>query len=1049
MEQESSIEERFIELDTTPSTNSLNLLLKEVCTRLGLNPKSPQASLLDPNNNNTTKKAAASYLLRILSKHSSLLWDDSNLRLKVITLFNEVYSQQIYKIIKLDGKQHSHEIFAALQSIHLDIINEFERIKISIVSLETAINTRRSYIKLLSSPLTNIFTENQIYDQSLVSKERIAEIFNNLEQYSQADRLHALAAFAKLKAAYDTYIEDIKKHGQNIYVEIFIEKILTAAFLTAQSDFDKSDLQSPVELNISTLERKYPLHLLNETFPVKIQLINSGPGVAFDTRINILETDHGLETETDEINLGTIDAGRHEFMIITRATSPHNSPPSILGLLSWTDYKGTRTEKDLELTVIPQNGTIDWNKIKYQQPYSLESVDSEAELVGRKDLLENISSKLSLRKGESSIIYGQKRVGKTSLARTIQNRFNEKENHATIFIETGSLDKTSPENFIKSLTSKIIRKLNKSFHIEDIDKYPLTASLHPLVTCIEDIVSANKKARIIIILDEFDEIPPQLYPYTEEGDSFFHNLRSLSGESGEGRVSLILVGGENMNVIMQSTDKLNKFDAWNVGYFNKSEYWEDFKSLLTGPVQGLIEYSDEAILELYEATEGNPFYTKFVAKLLYKKMCEKRCAFISIDEIKDAIHDTILHMEAINLNHFWSDGIRVEDAERRDLIETQRRRFLIAFADKLRMDRSIDKNCILDDPTLNSIPCKEILDSFISRNIIIEEDGLLRIKPKLFECWLIEKGVHTLRAAFADEDAQSAFNERESAVYISDGELVEITKSWELYRGTQISPTHVRAWLEQFENNIERRMAFKLIQHIDFYGEARIREKLRIIHETIKRETVHSVKLGERVRKDILVSAFGTLSKSGPTYVRMYAAENGITSHSIKPYTDLRKSILADEQIKAIVFIDDIIASGKTLTDALADLNNDLGDLLSQRNILVVVGVICGMNEGVERSSDFIEQGTLNFKAVLKVCDIIEASDKAFHESSTIFEPEEKARALAMARKHGSKSQSRNPLGFQDGQLLVVFKDNCPNNTLPIIWGSANEPKWMPLFKRS
>jgi len=984
-----------------------------------------------------------------MNKHSSLLWEDANLRLRVITLLNEVYSQQLYRILRIDAKQGSHEIFAALQSVHADTLGEFDKINSSIVSVDTAINIRRSYNKLLSAPATLIFSENQIYDQSLVSKERVAEVFNALEQYAQADRLHALAAFAKFKDISNAYFDDINRHGKNIYVKSFVESILRSIFNIACQSFEDSDLQAPASLAITTPVRKYPLHVLDELFSVKIALTNHGPGVAFDTQINLLQSDESLVLETEEINLGTVDAGRHEFIVRVKSRTPCADVPAILGVISWSDYKGDRAEEDFEILVTPQNGTVDWPKIKYQQPYSLESIDSEDELVGRKDLLENISSKLSLRKGESSIIYGQKRVGKTSLARTIENRFKNKEHYATIFIETGSLDKTSAQSFIRSLGEKIIRYLKRVFPFENSGQYQFEGSLHPLVTCIEDIVNSNDKARIIIILDEFDELPAQLYPYTEEGDSFFHNLRSLSGESGEGRVSLILVGGENMNVIMQSTDKLNKFDAWNVGYFNKSEYWEDFKALLVTPVHGVIEYSDEAILKLYETTEGNPFYTKFVAKNLYKKMCEKRCAFISIDEMESAIRDTILNMEAINLNHFWSDGIRVEDPERKDLIETQRRRLLIAFADKLRSDPPVQKKDLIDDKSLAAIPCREILESFVSRNIVVEDGSSLRIKPRIFESWLVEKGVHTLRASFADEDSQRAFNERESASYIADGEIIDLSEKWELYRGTQVGPSHVRAWLDQFENNNERRIAFKLLQNVKFYGESKVREKLRIIHDTIKREVIHSVKAGERVRKDLLISAFGELSKSGATYVRMYASENGITSHSVKSYTELRKSLLADESIKAIVFIDDIVASGGTVIECLSKLSEDLGEILSAREILVVIGFICGVAEGIEKANKFIEEANFDFKIILRACDVLDSSHKAFNIGSSIFEETEKLAALAMARKYGARLQGSHPLGYQDGQLLVVFKDNCPNNTLPIIWSGSSSPKWVPLFKRS
>jgi hypothetical protein len=51
---------------------------------------------------------------------------------------------------------------------------------------------------------------------------------------------------------------------------------------------------------------------------------------------------------------------------------------------------------------------------------------------------------------------------------------------------------------------------------------------------------------------------------------------------------------------------------------------------------------------------------------------------------------------------------------------------------------------------------------------------------------------------------------------------------------------------------------------------------------------------------------------------------------------------------------------------------------------------------------------------------------------------------------YGKKIVKNAPLGRKDGQLLVVFPDNCPNNSLPILWktGTSSFP-WTPLFGRS
>lgn len=1042
------IENHFNKVIAAPNEHNFKLLLQNICISQSLAEDKPQSILFDLDNGISLKSYIASCMLRIIDSCSEIFWEDQRLRIKLIKLFDNVYSEVIYKILKLEVSQQAHEKFSIFKSIASSVLAEAVSIEKSIVSMETALSARKKYMKYLSKPLTKIFTDNHIYDPSLVSVERLSEFYNIVDQYHSASRLQKLSTYKRLKEIYLSFDDSLNKHQDNEYIRKIVSSIMKKLFLISESDFAKSDLRTSAEIILSNTNRKYPLHSLEQRFPIKFILVNKGPGVAFDLKVNIVDSDSALKLEASELSVGDIDVGNYELTIKAVVVEESINAPMILGEISWEDYKGEKEKLDFDLEVTPQNRDISWEKIKYLQPYSLESVDSEEDLVGRKDLLENISSKLSLKKAESSIIYGQKRVGKTSLARTIQSRFANKKDYISIFVDTGSLDKSSPESFMKSLGEKIVKRILLSLKTNKVKIDAFSSSLYPLVSFTEDIVSLHRNIRIIIVVDEFDEIPSRLYPYTEEGDSFFHSIRSLSGESGEGRVSLILVGSENMNVIMQSTDKLNKFDAYNVGYFDKSESWEDFRELVTAPVRDTIEYSDDSIVTLYEMTEGNPFYTKYIAKILYRRMCEKHFSYISSDEMNDAIRETILNMEAINVNHFWSDGIRVEDSEKRDLIETHRRRFLIAFAEQLRTKKVVSKSDIINDQSVSSIPAKEILDSFISRKIIVGEKDNLKIKPVLFQKWLVEKGIHTLRASFSDKDALEAYMTIEEKSYVTDIELVELTDKWDLYRGMEISPTKVKSWLSQFDNNKERRLMFKLLENVNFYGEAKIREKLKIIHKIIQKEIIYSFKSRERVRKDLIVSSFGTISKSGASYVRMYASENNITSHNIKNNSDIKKTILADENIQALIFIDDIIATGGTIVEELKILKETCGEIIRERGIVIVIGVITGFSDGVDHIQFQIEQMEMNVK--LQVCDILLNRDKAFSEDSVIFDNiEQFTTAQSVARLYGSKLQKMHPLGFNNSQLLVVFKDNCPNNTLPIFWETSSNPKWIPLFKRS
>ncbi len=83
----------------------------------------------------------------------------------------------------------------------------------------------------------------------------------------------------------------------------------------------------------------------------------------------------------------------------------------------------------------------------------------------------------------------------------------------------------------------------------------------------------------------------------------------------------------------------------------------------------------------------------------------------------------------------------------------------------------------------------------------------------------------------------------------------------------------------------------------------------------------------------------------------------------------------------------------------------------------------------------------------------LDSSYKAFDPLQRYFpdslEPEFDLAAFRVVASHyGAKLFMDHPLGYRDGQLLLGFTHNTPDNSLPIFWNEGRSVAWNPLFVR-
>jgi hypothetical protein len=285
---------------------------------------------------------------------------------------------------------------------------------------------------------------------------------------------------------------------------------------------------------------------------------------------------------------------------------------------------------------------------------------------------------------------------------------------------------------------------------------------------------------------------------------------------------------------------------------------------------------------------------------------------------------------------------------------------------------------------------------------------------------------------------------------------------------------HIEKWLAQFApasdlaDDEQIQMLF-LASHFMYFGIREIRALLRSLFRDL-----YQYKIVEQIRRDqnhtkdrqLITTEFrnalaktrfigiGNPSESGSHLLYYFRQENRLgkqyflNSHEVFSRVGWWRFFLTrvrDKSIDRYVFIDDLCGSGSQAAAYSKNIVQPLKQM--KRGIRVsyytLFATTVGLNE--VRSLGW-------FDDVATVVELDE-SFKCFSGTSRIYKneqpPYDKTKAADISRRYGAKLAPDFPLGWRDGQLLVGFCHNTPDNTLPIVW--YDEPEgvpWTPLFRR-
>ena len=194
----------------------------------------------------------------------------------------------------------------------------------------------------------------------------------------------------------------------------------------------------------------------------------------------------------------------------------------------------------------------------------------------------------------------------------------------------------------------------------------------------------------------------------------------------------------------------------------------------------------------------------------------------------------------------------------------------------------------------------------------------------------------------------------------------------------------IRAWLDQFQGNRQKRLMYQLLRGIRFYSQAQVREKLSEAMGIVRRNTVERHQEGKRVRRDILITSLGGPGKSGTKFARLFALENKISTEKVIDIPKLLNLFASGmNDLQCVVIVDDFIGSGESAAGEFRRMFDAAVSIPTLRNVKWIYITICGFDKGIAEVEK--EIGSKELPIEVYVCDPLTEKDRAFSEESTLF----------------------------------------------------------------
>ncbi|HID64805.1 MAG TPA: tetratricopeptide repeat protein [Anaerolineae bacterium] len=252
---------------------------------------------------------------------------------------------------------------------------------------------------------------------------------------------------------------------------------------------------------------------------------------------------------------------------------------------------------------------------------------------GRQDVFDFVRRTFASTHQKVIVLFGQRRVGKTSILYQLQKPSNLPEGFHPVYFNLEGRASQNLNEVLHALAEKIAESLNlpsvaQSKFQGDGDYF----SKHFLPQAYE----ALQDQRLLLLFDEFDVLSEELSDATMALNTFFPYLQKRLFDE-EKLVYIFVVGRRLEELTPEFLATFKQARTRPISFLSR----EDARRLIREPLLGVVEYDDDAIEQILSVTACHPYLTQLVCFELVDYLDSLGKTRVTVDDVNAVIDDAI------------------------------------------------------------------------------------------------------------------------------------------------------------------------------------------------------------------------------------------------------------------------------------------------------------------------------------------------------------------------------------------------------------------------